>query len=520
MSAACGRSSPAPAARPTCRGCWPPRRRCPCSACPCPSRHLQGQDSLLSIVQMPAGIPVATFAIGEAGATNAGLFAVALLAADDDDARRRARRRPGGPPRPGGVVDAAAAGVTSADRPAGDDRRARRRAARPLHGRRGAADGLRHGRARARSGGAGGAGRRRPHRGAVRRPRRPRPAGRRCARSSRPSSRTRRRRRSSGWRGDVVVAPAAGAVAIAQDRLAEKAFLRDARRPDRAVGARRATPGAGFPAIVKTARLGYDGKGQIGVADDAALAAAPRRARRARASSSSACRSTSRSASSSPAPPTAARSTYPVAENHHAGGILDLTVVPARIPATLAAEAAALALRIADALDYVGVLAVELFVSDGVLLVNELAPRPHNSGHWTLDAAGDEPVRPAGAGGVRPGARPDRRDRRRRGGDGQPARRPWADGAPDWAAALADPDARLHLYGKAEPRPGRKMGHLTVLGDDARRRSRHGHWRCARPSHADADELADHVGHAARDEHDRAPGAAPIARASGRPGGR
>ena len=75
---------------------------------PVPSRHLQGQDSLLSIVQMPAGVPVATFAIGEAGATNAALFAVALLAADDAVAGRRPRRRPGRPPRPGGVLDPAA----------------------------------------------------------------------------------------------------------------------------------------------------------------------------------------------------------------------------------------------------------------------------------------------------------------------------------------------------------------------------------------------------------------------------
>ena len=76
-----------------------------------------------------------------------------------------------------------------------------------------------------------------------------------------------------------------------------------------------------------------------------------------------------------------------MAENHHVDGILDLTVVPARVPPELAAEATALAVTIAERLDYVGVLAVELFVSGGRVLVNELAPRPHNSGHWTLDAA-------------------------------------------------------------------------------------------------------------------------------------
>ena len=96
---------------------------------------------------------------------------------------------------------------------------------------------------------------------------------------------------------------------------------------------------------------------------------------------------------------------YPPAENHHVAGILDLTVVPARVDADVAAEAADLALRIAERLAFVGVLAVELFVSDGRLLVNELAPRPHNSGHWTLDARAHQPVRAAGASGVRAGPR-------------------------------------------------------------------------------------------------------------------
>ena len=159
--------------------------------------------------------------------------------------------------------------------------------------------------------------------------------------------------------------------------------------------------------------------------------------------------------------------TYPVAENAHKAGILDVTVVPARVDPDLAAEAQALALSVAEALDYVGVLAVELFVSDGRLLVNELAPRPHNSGHWTLDASAtsqfEQQVRAVCGlalgptelvGGTTVAMANLLGDR-------------WAAGTPAWEMALADPAAHLHLYGKREARPGRKMGHLTVVGDDA-----------------------------------------------------
>jgi len=269
--------------------------------------------------------------------------------------------------------------------------------------------------------------------------------------------------------GDVLVAPSAAAVAVAQDREAEKSFLGAAGLPTApwvAVG-----PGGpdgdvgavGFPAIVKTARLGYDGKGQVAVADAAALRDAVERL-------GVRCVVEQRVPLDLEISVVVARAadgrtvTYPVAENRHAGGILDLTVVPARIPSARAAEAQAVAVRIADLLDYVGVLAVELFVSAGTLLVNELAPRPHNSGHWTLDACVTSqfaqqvravcglalgPTDVTGGGAV---AMVNLL------GD------LWDGGPPDWAAALADPDARLHLYGKAEPRPGRKMGHLTVLG--------------------------------------------------------
>ena len=157
---------------------------------------------------------------------------------------------------------------------------------------------------------------------------------------------------------------------------------------------------------------------------------------------------------------------YPVAENHHVDGILDLTVVPARVPPALAAEAVAMAERIAGALDYVGVLAVEMFVSDGRLLVNELAPRPHNSGHWTLDGAVtsqfEQQVRAVC--GLALGSHGHDG---RRGGDGQPARRRVGGRrAGVGRACSASRTPASTSTASRRPRPGRKMGHLTVLGDD------------------------------------------------------
>ena len=271
---------------------------------------------------------------------------------------------------------------------------------------------------------------------------------------------------------DVTVAPSPAAVRIAQDRIAEKRFLDAAGipvAPWAPVSAAAGTDdeaGVCFPAIVKTARLGYDGRGQRTVHDEAALA-------EALADLGVACVVEQRVPLDLELSVLLARTadgrvaTWPIAENDHVGGILDLTVVPARIDAARAAEAVALAERIVVALDYVGVLAVELFMSEGVLLVNELAPRPHNSGHWTLDASATSqfaqqvravcglalgPTEVVGEGAV---AMVNMLGER------------WTGGDPDWARALGDPDVRLHLYGKAEARPGRKMGHLTVLGRHA-----------------------------------------------------
>ena len=154
---------------------------------------------------------------------------------------------------------------------------------------------------------------------------------------------------------------------------------------------------------------------------------------------------------------------FPVFENAHANHILDVTFAPAAIPEKLAREAEELARGILEKLEVVGLLTVEMFVTrDGRLLVNELAPRTHNSGHLTIDACVtsqfEQQVRavcglPLGATDLK-----------------QPAAMAnllghlWAKGEPNWAAALTDPYVKLHLYGKAEARVGRKMGHLTATG--------------------------------------------------------
>jgi 5-(carboxyamino)imidazole ribonucleotide synthase len=157
--------------------------------------------------------------------------------------------------------------------------------------------------------------------------------------------------------------------------------------------------------------------------------------------------------------------TFPVAENRHRDGILETSVVPARISDKLAGEAQRLATAVAEAMQYVGVLGAELFVAPGGrLLVNEIAPRPHNSGHYTVDACSA-----------------DQFEQQLRTLCGLPLARPWllspvaminllgdlwSDGEPRWEEALRRPGVRLHLYGKAEARPGRKMGHLNCLAAD------------------------------------------------------
>ena len=288
----------------------------------------------------------------------------------------------------------------------------------------------------------------------------------------------------------VPVRPAGRVLHVTQQRLREKRFLRDAGLPVPAFVAVRTLDDlrsglvtVGLPAVLKQAAWGYDGKGQalLRSADDAASAWAAVAGRESileafvdfeRELSVVAARGAD-----------GAMAHYGVIENVHARRVLDVSVAPAGIPEPLAAEAVGLARAAIEALDVVGVLCVELFLTrEGRLLVNELAPRPHNSGHLTVDACltsqfeqqlravcglplgSTERLRPAAMANLL--------------GD------LWAAGEPDWPAALAAPGVKLHLYGKSEARPGRKMGHLTALGDtaeDARRRVLDARRALARP---------------------------------------
>jgi 5-(carboxyamino)imidazole ribonucleotide synthase len=226
----------------------------------------------------------------------------------------------------------------------------------------------------------------------------------------------------------------------------------------------------GAPAILKTARMGYDGKGQAVIRDAAGAGEAWDALSRQgddfileakvpfRMEVSVIC---ARSASGETA-------CFPVAENEHRRGILHLTVVPARVPDEVAEEARRVATALAEGLGVVGLLAVEMFVdADGRILMNEIAPRPHNSGHHTWEACAvsqfEQQLRavcglPLGDPALlRPAAMVNLM-----GEDaGTGLRRPGV------AQALAVPGTALHLYGKQEARPGRKMGHLTVLADTA-----------------------------------------------------
>jgi 5-(carboxyamino)imidazole ribonucleotide synthase len=269
------------------------------------------------------------------------------------------------------------------------------------------------------------------------------------------------------------VAPSADAVAIAQDRIREKNFIRDAGLSVvpfavlRSAADISADACAGcLPGIVKTARLGYDGKGQVRVETLEEVRAAFAELKNVP------CILEKRVDLACEVSVVLARSTdgavrcFPVGENQHRGGILDLTIVPARISPATAASALDMATRLATALDYVGTLGVELFVlQGGEVLVNEMAPRPHNSGHYTQDAT-----------------RSSQFDQQVRAMCGLPLGDPqlmspvamlnvmgdmWATGTPDWASVLAHDGARLHLYGKREARPGRKMGHINVLAGNA-----------------------------------------------------
>lgn len=260
----------------------------------------------------------------------------------------------------------------------------------------------------------------------------------------------------------VPVRPGPEVLAVAQDRIKEKTFCNSAGAPTTPFRAVRG-PGdvaaalaeLGAPAVLKTARMGYDGKGQAKLeagADPAAAWAALQTAEGIVEAWVAFEREISvivaRGADG-------AMLAYPAVENRHKHHILDETLAPAAIAAPVAAEADRLAKLLAEKLDVVGLLAVEMFVTrQGRVLVNEIAPRPHNSGHWTIDACAtsqfEQCVRavaglPLGSVAYASAV----------------MKNLIGDEAGRWLEVLKDPAAKLHLYGKAEARPGRKMGHVT-----------------------------------------------------------
>ncbi len=265
----------------------------------------------------------------------------------------------------------------------------------------------------------------------------------------------------------TVVHPSADAVAIAQHRIKEKTFFKEAGLPVGpfvAITQESDLPADEdmYPAVLKVARFGYDGKGQARVTNREEAVAAFKDFKQEQ------CVLEKMLKLDLEVSVVLARDvhgnieTFPTAENAHLNGILDISIVPARCSQVIKARAQELAKNLANKLNYVGVLGVELFVVNNELLVNEIAPRPHNSGHYTID-----------------GCVTNQFEQQVRVITGMPLGNPslhsqsvmvnilgdsWIDGVePAWHKALAHGNVKIHLYGKHEPRKGRKMGHFTVI---------------------------------------------------------
>lgn len=267
----------------------------------------------------------------------------------------------------------------------------------------------------------------------------------------------------------TTVHPSANAVAICQHRIREKNFLRDngfPHAPYAEISSEADIPLANsglYPGILKVARFGYDGKGQARVAS-------PEEALQAfREFKGELCVLEQRLALDYEVSVVLARDAngnvqaFPTVENAHRNGILDISIAPARGTAAVREQAQALARGVAEKLGYVGTLGVEFFVCNNSLYVNEMAPRPHNSGHYTIDACVTNQF-----------------EQQVRALCGLPLGDPrlhspavmvnllgdiWRDGEPEWHVLFVQTNLKLHLYGKPEARPGRKMGHFTVIAE-------------------------------------------------------
>lgn len=267
----------------------------------------------------------------------------------------------------------------------------------------------------------------------------------------------------------VPVRPGAKVLSTCQNRLAEKDFCRACEIPTTRYGevssaeaVARMLRDLGTPGVLKTLTHGYDGKGQALIRDPAQAVEAWDKVMKGRPGESAVLEAwvdfrletsviVARGVDGS-------QRCYPPVENQHRDGILEQTIVPARLPPGIADRAEAIARRLAERFELIGLLAVEMFLSEaGELLVNELAPRPHNSGHWTLDAAVTsqfEQLVRAIAGLPLGSSEPTA---------GAVMKNLIGDEVEGWNGYLSDAHARLHLYGKDEIRPGRKMGHVTRL---------------------------------------------------------
>ena len=268
-----------------------------------------------------------------------------------------------------------------------------------------------------------------------------------------------------------VVSPDAHSVSVAQNRISEKKFLVENNFSvvpfaiiDNTDGSVKVPYTDLFPGILKVSQFGYDGKGQRRVSSEAELEAAIDDLNREicvlERLMPLSCEISVIVARGSDGELTS----FPVSENQHVNGILNISIVPARISGELAQQAKDIATKIAEKLNYQGVLCVEFFVlEDGQLLINEVAPRPHNSGHYSIDACFtsqfEQQVRvlcglPLGntemhSAAVMVNLLGDL----------------WQQGEPDWGYVLQQSSTKLHLYGKSEARPDRKMGHFTVLAE-------------------------------------------------------
>lgn len=268
--------------------------------------------------------------------------------------------------------------------------------------------------------------------------------------------------------------PSSRVLAIIQDRLIQKEFLKKNGFPqasyaavDDSASLQDAAAEIGFPCILKRRGQGYDGKGQALIENEASLG-------RAKELLKTPCVLEAKVRFQIEVSVILARgqdgrvAVYPVAENAHRDGVLYTTRAPARISNEVQERAELLAIAVADSLNHVGVMAVEMFLLEsGELLVNEVAPRPHNSGHFTLGACATSQF-----------------EQHLRAVSGLPLSDTtllapalmlnllgdlWRDGEPRWDKLLRIPNLKLHLYGKAKPAPGRKMGHILLLGPDADR---------------------------------------------------